>query len=363
MKIVTILGARPQFIKATGVSRAFSRSKDVQEIIIHTGQHFDPNMSDIFFSELDLKSPDYHLGVHGLDHGAMTGRMMEKIEILAREIKPDIVMVYGDTDSTLAGALTAAKLNIPVAHVEAGLRSYNKSMPEEINRVLTDHISDFLFTPTEAAVNNLQLEGISKNRIYPVGDVMYDATLYYSKMAHEKSTILRDIKLEPKSFYLATIHRPQNADTPEALRLICQVLDKVAEQKRVIFPIHPRTRKMMKEFKIELKNTEYIDPVGYLDMIELESQSALIITDSGGVQKEAYFHRVPCITLRPETEWVELVQHHWNLLLPLSDASEMISAIHHQAGTSGDDLQLYGSGTASERIAEVLLNWNKNEVK
>jgi UDP-GlcNAc3NAcA epimerase len=363
MKIVTILGARPQFIKATGVSRAFSRSRDVQEIIIHTGQHFDPNMSDIFFSELELKTPDYHLGIHGLDHGAMTGRMMERIETLLKETKPSVVMVYGDTDSTLAGALAAAKLNIPVAHVEAGLRSYNKLMPEETNRVLTDHLADFLFTPTEAAVNNLQEEGISKNKIYPVGDVMYDATLYYSKMAHEKSTILRDIKLEPKKFYLATIHRPQNADTPEALRLICQVLDKVAEKTRVIFPIHPRTRKMMNEFKIELKNAEYIDPVGYLDMIELESQSALMITDSGGVQKEAYFHRVPCVTLRLETEWVELVENQWNLLLPLSDVTEMVSEIHRQAGTIGKDVQLYGSGEASVRIAETLLNWNQNMVK
>jgi UDP-GlcNAc3NAcA epimerase len=363
MKIVTILGARPQFIKATGVSRAFSMSKDVQEIIIHTGQHFDPNMSDIFFSELDLKSPDYHLGIHGLDHGAMTGRMMEKIESLLKEIKPDIVMVFGDTDSTLAGALTAAKLNLPVAHVEAGLRSYNQSMPEEINRVLTDHISDFLFTPTDAAVKNLHAEGISNNKIYPIGDVMYDATIHYSKLAHEKSNILRDIKLEPKSFYLATIHRPQNSDTPEALKLICSVLDGVAEKTRVIFPIHPRTRKMMKEFKIELKKAEYIDPVGYLDMIELESQSALIITDSGGVQKEAYFHRVPCVTLRPETEWVELVQHRWNLLLPLSDPTAMMSAIHQQAGTKGEDVQLYGSGVASDRIAEVLLDWHKYVVK
>ena len=355
MKIVTILGARPQFIKAAGISRALARHKNVDEIIIHTGQHFDRNMSDIFFSELDLRIPDYHLGIHGMGHGAMTGRMMEQIEILLKEIKPEWVNVYGDTDSTLAGALAAAKLHIPVSHVEAGLRSFNRTMPEEINRVLTDHISELLFTPTQTAVEHLKTEGISLDKIYPVGDVMYDTTLYYSAMAHERSRILKDLKLEPLSYYLATIHRPQNTDTPEALRLICNVLDEVAQKIRVILPIHPRMRKKMNEFGIELRKVECIDPAGYLDMIELERQSALIITDSGGVQKEAYFHRVPCVTLRPETEWVELVEHRWNLVLPPSVDIDMVSAIHQQAGIKGDDVQLYGDGNASEKIAEVLV--------
>lgn len=356
MKIVTILGARPQFIKAAGISRALALHKHVNEIIIHTGQHFDRNMSDIFFSELDLKIPDYHLGIHGMGHGAMTGRMMEQIEILLKEIKPDIVNVYGDTDSTLAGALAAAKLHIPVSHIEAGLRSFNRTMPEEINRVLTDHISELLFTPTRTAVIHLKAEGISSDKIFPVGDVMYDATLYYSALARERSRILKDLKLEPQNYYLATIHRPQNTDTPDALRLICNVLDEVAQKIRVILPIHPRMRKKMNEFGTELKNVECIDPAGYLDMIELERQSALIITDSGGVQKEAYFHRVPCITLRPETEWVELVEHRWNVVIPPSPDVDMVSAIHQQATVKGDEIQLYGDGKASEQIAEVMVN-------
>ncbi len=360
MKIVTVLGARPQFIKASGVSRALAKYDGVKEIIIHTGQHFDSNMSDIFFSELDLKTPNYHLGIHGLSHGAMTGRMMEQIEILLREIQPDVVNVYGDTDSTLAAALAAAKLHIPVAHVEAGLRSFNRTMPEEINRVLTDHVADTLFTPTKSAVINLKAEGISDNKIFPVGDVMYDAALFYSALAHAQSKILKELKLESKGYYLATIHRPNNTDTPEALKLICKVLEEAAQKIRVIMPVHPRTRKKMSEFGIELKKVECIDPVGYLDMIELESQSKLIITDSGGVQKEAYFHRVPCVTLRPETEWVELVEHRWNVVLPPSTDIDMVSIIHYQAGRTGDNVQLYGSGKASEKIAEVLVTMTKD---
>ncbi|MGB4850253.1 MAG: UDP-N-acetylglucosamine 2-epimerase (non-hydrolyzing) [Saprospiraceae bacterium] len=356
MKIVTVLGARPQFVKASGVSRALSKYDGVREIIIHTGQHFDQNMSDIFFSELDLKTPDYHLGIHGLSHGAMTGRMMEQIEILLKEIKPDVVNVYGDTDSTLAASLAASKLHIPVAHVEAGLRSFNRMMPEEINRVMTDHISEILFTPTETADQNLKGEGISADKIFQVGDVMYDASLYYAEKAHATSMLMQKLNLQPKGFYLTTIHRPQNTDTPDALRLICNVLDNVAKKIKVILPVHPRTRIKMQEFGISLRNVISIDPVGYLDMIELESQSALIITDSGGVQKEAYFHRVPCVTLRSETEWVELVEHHWNIVLPPSKDVDMVSAIHHQASVMGDNVQLYGSGKASEKIAEVLIS-------
>jgi UDP-GlcNAc3NAcA epimerase len=356
MKIVTVLGARPQFVKASGVSRALSKYSGVEEIIIHTGQHFDQNMSDIFFSELDLKTPDYHLGIHGLSHGALTGRMMEQIEILLKELEPDIVNVYGDTDSTLAAALAASKLHIQVAHVEAGLRSFNRMMPEEINRVMTDHISDFLFTPTVTADQNLKAEGITDDKIFQVGDVMYDASLYYAEKAHATSMLMQKLNLQPKEFYLATIHRPQNTDTPDALRLICNVLDEVAKKMRVILPVHPRTRMKMRDFNISMNNVTCIDPVGYLDMIELESQSALIITDSGGVQKEAYFHRVPCVTLRSETEWVELVNHHWNIVLPPSKEIDMVSAIHHQAGVKGDDVQLYGSGKASEKIAEVLIS-------
>ena len=356
MKIVTVLGARPQFIKASGVSRALAQHKDVEEIIIHTGQHFDKNMSDIFFSELNIKLPDYHLGIHGLSHGAMTGRMMEQIEKLLLDIKPDVVNVYGDTDSTLAAALAAVKLHIPVAHVEAGLRSFNRKMPEEINRVMTDHIADILLTPTETAVQNLRAEGIDANKIFAVGDVMYDAALFYAAKAHEESSILKELKLESKKYYLATIHRPQNTDTAEALKLICSVLDKVAEKIRVVLPVHPRTKKKMQEFTIKMKHVECIEPVGYLDMIELESRAGLIITDSGGVQKEAYFHRVPCVTLRPETEWVELVEHHWNIVVPNSNIMDMVNAIDEQAMVTGDDVQLYGSGKASEQIANLLIS-------
>ncbi|MEO6130223.1 MAG: UDP-N-acetylglucosamine 2-epimerase (non-hydrolyzing) [Saprospiraceae bacterium] len=355
MKIVTVLGARPQFVKASGVSRALAKHIGVEEIIIHTGQHFDQNMSDIFFSELDLKVPDYHLGINGLSHGAMTGRMMEQIELLLKQIKPDLVNVYGDTDSTLAAALAAVKLHIPVSHIEAGLRSFNRMMPEEINRVMTDHISEFLFTPTDTADQNLKAEGISSDKIYQVGDVMYDATLYYAEKAHQRSHLLKELNIKPKKYYLATIHRPQNTDTAEALQLICQVLDEVAKKMPVILPLHPRTRNKMTEFNIRMKNVIITDPLGYLDMIELESQAALIITDSGGVQKEAYFHRVPCVTFRPETEWVELVQHHWNVVLPPSKYVDMVSVIHQQAQIKGDEVHLYGSGKASEKIAEVMV--------
>ncbi|HZV70241.1 MAG TPA: UDP-N-acetylglucosamine 2-epimerase (non-hydrolyzing) [Saprospiraceae bacterium] len=356
MKIVTVLGARPQFVKASVVSRALAKYDEIKEIIIHTGQHFDQNMSDIFFSELDLLSPDYHLGIHGLSHGAMSGRMMEQIEILLKEIKPDVVNVYGDTDSTLAAALAACKLHIPVAHIEAGLRSFNRMMPEEINRVVTDHVSEILFTPTDTADDNLHSEGISSDKIFQVGDVMYDASLYYGAKAHAKSTLLKELKLEAKGYYLATIHRPQNTDTKEALSLICNVLDEVAEKISVVLPVHPRTRAKMREFNIALRHVICIDPVGYLDMIALESQSALIITDSGGVQKEAYFHRVPCVTLRSETEWVELVRHRWNVVVPPSNDVDMVSIIHHQAETIGENVKLYGSGKASEKIAEHLVS-------
>ncbi|MEP6645468.1 MAG: UDP-N-acetylglucosamine 2-epimerase (non-hydrolyzing) [Saprospiraceae bacterium] len=357
MKIVTVLGARPQFVKASVVSRALAKHGGVEEIIIHTGQHFDPNMSDIFFDELELKAPDYHLGINGLSHGAMTGRMMEQIEILLKEIKPDIVNVFGDTDSTLAAALAAVKLHIPISHIEAGLRSFNRMMPEEINRMMTDHIADLLFTPTDTADYNLKVEGFSSDKIFQVGDVMYDAALYYAEKAHKRIHLLKHLNIEPKKYYLATIHRPQNTDTAEALQLICDVLDEVAKKVPVILPLHPRTRTKLNEFNISLQNVFLTEPLGYLDMIELESQAALIITDSGGVQKESYFHRVPCVTLRSETEWVELVQHRWNVVLPPSKDVDMVSLIHEQASVRGDDVQLYGSGKASEKIVELLVRF------
>lgn len=356
MKIVTILGARPQFVKASAVSRALAQQSSVEEIIIHTGQHFDANMSDVFFTELELKSPDHHLGIHGLGHGAMTGRMMELLEKHLLDLKPDVVLVYGDTDSTLAGALSAVKLHMPVAHVEAGLRSFNRSMPEEINRIVTDHVSELLFVPTETAVKNLHKEGIAGEKIFSVGDVMYDTTLYYSSLAKEKSNILSALDLQPQNYYLATIHRPNNTDEPKALELICNVLDEVAKSIPVVLPLHPRTRKKMNEFGLQVSHVKCIDPVGFLDMIQLESQASLIITDSGGVQKEAYFHQVPCVTLRPETEWIELVQHGWNIVVPPDSSVDMVAMIHDQASKKGDNVQLYGAGNASKLIAGHLVD-------
>lgn len=355
MQIATILGARPQFIKAAAVSRAFAQHPSINEVMIHTGQHFDKNMSDIFFSELGIRDPDYHLGIHGMNHGAMTGRMLEGIEKILMQIQPEFVLVYGDTDSTLAGALAAAKLNIPIAHVEAGLRAFNKSIPEEVNRVLTDHVAEILFTPTEHADHNLARESIPQSKIFQVGDVMYDATLHFSDLASSGSHILEDCKLEPKSFFLATIHRPQNTDTPEALKQVCDLLEAIAKDVKVLWPVHPRAKKQMLQFGIKLNHVQCIEPVGYLDMIELERNARVILTDSGGVQKEAFFHRVPCVTLRPETEWVELVEHGWNILLPLSgDVQFMKQMVLQRAGKPGNEVQLYGSGRASEKIAEIL---------
>jgi UDP-GlcNAc3NAcA epimerase len=356
MHVVTILGARPQFVKASAVSRALARHQAISETMIHTGQHFDANMSDIFFSELNIRVPEYNLDIHGMTHGAMTGRMLEEVEKVLLQSKPDVVLVYGDTDSTLAGALAAVKLHIPVAHVEAGLRAFNLHIPEEVNRVMTDHISEILFTPTDAADQNLSNEGITGDRVHQVGDVMYDAMLYYSGIAEEKSKARRKLELNSGEYILATIHRPQNTDSREALLRVADLLDKLAEHTRVVLPVHPRTRKRLNEFGIQLKQVIETEPLGFLDMIDLEKHAGLILTDSGGVQKEAYFHRVPCVTLRPETEWVELVAHGWNIILPPSDDTAGIAAkILGRMGVQGEDVQLYGSGKASELIADILL--------
>lgn len=355
MQVVTILGARPQFIKASAVSRALAQQGSIEEVMIHTGQHFDNNMSDIFFSELGIRQPDYHLGIHGLTHGAMTGRMLEEIEKILIKLQPQVVLLYGDTDSTLAGALAAAKLHIPIAHVEAGLRAFNQAIPEEINRVLTDHVAELLFTPTEQADQNLAREGISQEKVFQVGDVMYDAALYYAQLASTNSTVLAKSKLEPGSYFLATIHRPQNTDTAEALMHVCAVMEAIARKKKVVWPVHPRAKKQMLEFGINLRHVQCIEPVGYLDMIELERNAALIMTDSGGVQKEAYFHRVPCVTLRPETEWVELVHYGWNVILPpTGDIQTLAETILQRASVKGEEEHLYGSGKAAEKIADIL---------
>jgi UDP-GlcNAc3NAcA epimerase len=298
VQIVTVVGARPQFIKAATVSRELRAKSGVEEVLVHTGQHYDENMSDVFFEELEIPHPDHHLGIGSGSHGTQTGRMLEAAERVLLAAEPDLVLVYGDTNSTLAGALAAVKLHIPVAHVEAGLRSSNRRMPEEINRVLTDHASDLLFTPTETATENLRREGISAESIYWVGDVMYDAALFYADKAKEKEEILKRLQLEPKGYVLATVHRAENTDDLGRLRAIFEGLERVADSSPVIMPLHPRAKKKLSRLGLRNSKIRYLDPVGYLDMISLEKNAAVIATDSGGVQKEAFFYRVPCVTLR-----------------------------------------------------------------
>jgi len=360
MKIVTVIGARPQFIKAASVSAELNRAIGANEILIHTGQHFDKNMSQVFFDELEIPVPTYNLGISGGLHGTQTGRMLEGIESVLVEEKPDIVLVYGDTNSTLAGALAAAKLHIPLAHVEAGLRSFNKRMPEEINRLMTDHLSDLLFVPTKSGLVNLVREGVDESKILMVGDVMYDVALFFSEKATLSSNILQDLKVEAKSYVLSTIHRAENTENIELLCSILSGLAKVAEDMPVILPLHPRTRNIiysnsgLSAFANELR---IIEPVGYLDMIMLENNASLIATDSGGVQKEAFFCKVPCITLRNETEWIELVDLGWNHLAPPAYGGEYIaSTIHSRLNVFGSEAMPYGDGHASRRIVSALSN-------
>jgi UDP-GlcNAc3NAcA epimerase len=348
MKILTVIGARPQFIKAAVVSRAFRQCMGVSEIIVHTGQHFDANMSAVFFDELDIPKPDFHLGIGGGTHGQNTGRTIEAIEGVLLQEKPDWVLVYGDTDSTLAGTIAAVKLHIPLAHVEAGLRSFNRAMPEEVNRVLTDHAAALLFAPTETAMRNLANEGIAGAKVRNVGDVMYDAALYYADRAEQTSQILTQLKLTSKSYVLATLHRQENVDDRARLSSILQGF--AASNKPIIMPLHPRTRKRLQEFGLAIPQTAHIiDPVGYLDMVMLEKHAALIATDSGGVQKEAYFHQVPCVTLRDETEWVELVEWGANRLVG-ADARWIAKAVNEEY-SAVKSKNLYGDGDSGTKVA------------
>jgi UDP-GlcNAc3NAcA epimerase len=358
MKILTIVGARPQFVKAAAVSRAMTarmRGK-TPEIIVHTGQHFDPRMSDVFFDELSLAVPKYNLGISGGTHGAMTGRMLEAIEGVLIKEEPDWVMIYGDTNSTLAGALAASKLHFPVAHVEAGLRSYNMRMPEEVNRVVADRLSSKLFCPTDSSVSNLAKEGINAG-VHLVGDVMFDTALYYAKLAVERSTILRSLCLHSKGYFLATCHRAENTDDHQKLTDIVRGLAEIAKSHRVVFPVHPRTRQQFERFELSdlLKRITLIEAVSYLDMVELERNALVIVTDSGGVQKEAFFYRVPCITTREETEWVETVEAGWNVLVG-SDTDAIVLAASSFADRKMCEMQPYGAGHAAEKIAEILLS-------
>jgi len=381
MKIATIVGARPQFIKAAVISRAISQSnKLVTEVIVHTGQHYDRNMSDVFFEEMGIPRPDYFLDINGLSHGAMTGQMLEKVEEVLVKEKPDIVLVYGDTNTTLAGALAAAKLHIPVAHVEAGLRSFNRRMPEEINRVLTDHIANILFCPTQQAVENLKDEGIgiesssarklvssSPNQtislsamsyalpptVALVGDVMYDSVLFNLKIAEKKSKIIENLDLKSKAYALATVHRAENTNDSHRLQAIFEALEKIsAEGLRVVLPLHPRTRKFFDALRFSDTKIKIIEPVSYLDMLQLEQQAQLILTDSGGVQKEAYWMKVPCITLRDETEWIETVEAGWNILAG-ADRDKIIESAHADHSPSAQ-YSAYGDGKAGEKIVNIL---------
>jgi UDP-N-acetylglucosamine 2-epimerase len=350
MRILTVVGARPQFIKAAPVQEAL-RARGAEEWLVHTGQHYDRNMSQVFFDELGLRAPDVNLGVGSGSHAQQTSRMLVGLEDEMRARRPDVVLVYGDTNSTLAGALAAAKLNVPVAHVEAGLRSFNRDMPEEHNRVLTDHCADLLFCPTRTAVDLLAREGIRRG-VHLVGDTMYDAVLRFAGLARRRSTALDRLGLRPGGYVLATIHRPYNTDVPENLANILAGLGRLDEP--VVFPLHPRTRgRIVALGASAAPNVLTTDPAGYLDMLRLEESARAIVTDSGGVQKEAFFFGVPCVTVRPETEWVETVESGWNVLTG-TDPAAIAAAVNHRGRPPGRPPALFGDGTAADKIARIL---------
>ncbi len=357
MKIVTIVGARPQFIKAAAVSRAIrSFVGKVEEVIIHTGQHFDANMSDIFFSEMDIPKPKYNLDIHGVNHGAMTGRMLEGIEGIILTEKPDWVLIYGDTNSTLAGALAASKLHVKVAHVEAGLRSFNMKMPEEINRIVADRLSTILLCPTTTAVKNLEAEGYENfgTKVLMTGDVMLDAARFYEKQASTMAKVATEIKY-PR-FALSTIHRAENTDDIDRLKEIAMALNELHKILPVVLPVHPRTAKKIADHGVKL-DVHLLEPVGYFDMISFLSRCELVITDSGGLQKEAYFFEKPCVTFRDETEWVELVEVGANKVVGAKKDSIVHAAKEFLKNKPNFNQKLYGDGKASHQIIEALLNF------
>jgi UDP-GlcNAc3NAcA epimerase len=357
MKILTVVGARPQFIKAAAVSRQIAARTGMQEVLLHTGQHYDDNMSDLFFRQLEIPTPGYHLGIGSGTHGVQTGRMLEALDDILIKERPDWVLVYGDTNSTLAGALSAVKLHVPVAHVEAGLRSFNRAMPEEINRIMADHASDLLFAPTATAVAHLREEGVAADKVRLVGDVMYDAALFFGNKAERESRILVDLGLVDKGYVLATVHRAENTDDPIRLQAILGGLTQVAGDIPVILPLHPRTRSALKTLGIPVGGggLRLVDPVGYLDMVSLERHAAAVATDSGGVQKEAFFYEVPCVTLRDETEWTELLDLGWNRLEPPRGADGVAAAVASAIGTRGQAGKPYGDGEAARHILDALI--------
>lgn len=356
MKIFTVIGARPQFVKAAALSRVFQQYDDIEEIVVHTGQHFDYNMSEVFFEEMKIKKPSINLDINGVSHGKMTGRMMEKLEEQMLLTKPDVVLVYGDTNSTLAGSIAASKLGIKVAHVEAGLRSFNWNMPEEINRILTDRVSSFLFCPTEIARKNLQLEGFDNfdARVEMVGDVMYDAALHYQAQIEVEDIAAWNLN---QKYILCTLHRAENTDSAEKLKIIVDTLNEIHQSEmQVVIPLHPRTKQKLIDYGLTL-HVKLINPVGYFDMIKLMSNASLIMTDSGGVQKEAYFFKKKCVTLRTETEWLELVNEGVNVLTRINslEIRQKVSAMLKRKVNF--DNNLYGNGDASQKICEILRNY------
>lgn len=349
MKILSIVGARPQFIKASPLSAAIRAVHS--EVLVHTGQHYDPGMSDVFFADLGIPTPDYHLGIGSGHHGAQTGAMLRAVESVLEKERPQAVIVYGDTNSTLAGALSAVKLHIPVAHVEAGLRSFNRAMPEEINRVVTDHVSTWLFAPSSVSQEQLANEGIRAG-VYVVGDIMYDAVLLHRDRAEARSAILDRLELAPRSYYVGTVHRAENTDRKENLLSICDGLNRLP--KPVVFPLHPRTAQKLKEYGIcPGKNVRCIDPLGYLDMLKLQKWASCVLTDSGGLQKEAYYLQVPCVTLRTETEWLETVDAGWNFVCGI-DPKRILESVDRMEQCAASHPDLYGKGDTAQRIVGIL---------
>lgn len=351
MRVLTVVGARPQFIKAGPVSEAL-RDAGIDEVLVHTGQHFDERMSSVFFEELDLPTPKVNLDVHGGNHGEQTGRMMLAVEPVMIDHRPDVVLVYGDTNSTLAGALVAAKLHIPVAHVEAGLRSHDRTMPEEINRIVTDHVSTLLLAPTQLAIANLAVEGMSGSSVVWTGDVMYDAALRAVKRNASRPV------MEDQPYVLVTVHRPASTDSAVALGAIVDAVAELhAQGLAVVWPVHPRTVDKFEEYGLRGRLGDIVlrEPVGFLEMAHLTAGASLVLTDSGGLQKEAYFHGRPCVTLRTTTEWTELVDLGWNRLVPPTDAAAIVAAARASLGTTGAKAAPYGDGHAARRIADAVL--------
>lgn len=351
MKIATIVGVRPQFVKASVVSRELRKVHN--EVLIHTGQHYDHKMNEVFFEELNIPVPDYFLEIGSGSHGYQTGDMLKKIEDVLVKEQPDIVLTYGDTNSTLAGALAASKLHIKTAHVESGLRSFDKTMPEEINRIVTDHCSDILFCPTENAVNNLKNEGITEN-VFLTGDVMADSVIYNKAIAEKQSTILNDLNLESKNYLLATVHRASNTDNLTNLQNIAEAFSELDDL--VVFPVHPRTKKLLKEYNLYDKlasSVKLIEPVGFLDFIKLMNNTKMILTDSGGIQKEAYILKVPCITLRENTEWIETVEDGWNVLVG-ADKSRIVNMANDFVPSLDMHKDRFGIGSSSVKIAKII---------